>query len=151
MALITYTDKATMNENADIPAVNKVQASDMNEIKSVVNANWNALGDYVVEQGTDYIKYNSGILIQWGYINFTSKLANSYGSIYIPASQISKTFSVAFIDNTYSVVTTALSDVNSFYTTGKTTNSFSGYPISYVARNDAANRYVYFIAIGKWK
>ena len=37
MALITYADKSTMNENASVPAVNKVQASDMNEIKNVVN------------------------------------------------------------------------------------------------------------------
>lgn len=40
MALITYTDKATMNENASVPAINKVQASDMNEIKNVVNTNY---------------------------------------------------------------------------------------------------------------
>ena len=39
MALITYADKSTMNANANVPAVNKVQASDMNEIKSVVNLN----------------------------------------------------------------------------------------------------------------
>ncbi len=39
MAKITYTDKVTMNENADIPAINKCQAADMNEIKSVVNEN----------------------------------------------------------------------------------------------------------------
>lgn len=43
MALITYTDKATMNENTSIPAINKVQASDMNEIKSVVNENYDDL------------------------------------------------------------------------------------------------------------
>lgn len=41
MALITYTNKSTMNENADIPAINKVQASDMNQIKEVVNSNYN--------------------------------------------------------------------------------------------------------------
>jgi hypothetical protein len=40
MAKITYTDKVTMNENADVPAINKVQASDMNEIKNVVNQNY---------------------------------------------------------------------------------------------------------------
>lgn len=36
---ITYTDKETMNENAEIPAINKCQASDLNEIKNVINAN----------------------------------------------------------------------------------------------------------------
>ena len=39
MGKITYTDKVTMNENPNIPAINKVQATDMNEIKTVVNSN----------------------------------------------------------------------------------------------------------------
>ncbi len=36
---ITYDDKQYLNQNADIPATNKVQDTDMNEIKSVVNNN----------------------------------------------------------------------------------------------------------------
>ena len=36
---ITYDDKQYLNQNADIPAINKVQDTDMNEIKSVVNNN----------------------------------------------------------------------------------------------------------------
>ena len=36
---ITYGDKSFLNENANIPATNKVQDTDMNEIKSVVNNN----------------------------------------------------------------------------------------------------------------
>jgi hypothetical protein len=35
---ITYNDKVALNENASVAAINKVQDSDMNEIKSVVNA-----------------------------------------------------------------------------------------------------------------
>lgn len=38
---ITYEDKSYLNQNADIPATNKVQDTDMNEIKSVVNNNAN--------------------------------------------------------------------------------------------------------------
>lgn len=37
MARITYTDKEYLNENQDVPATNKVQDIDMNEIKSVIN------------------------------------------------------------------------------------------------------------------
>ena len=40
---ITYGDKSYLNQNADIPATNKVQDTDMNEIKSVVNNNANEL------------------------------------------------------------------------------------------------------------
>lgn len=35
---ITYSNKADLNSNPSVPATNKVQASDMNEIKTVVNA-----------------------------------------------------------------------------------------------------------------
>lgn len=44
---ITYANKVTLNENADIDAVNKCQASDMNEIKSVVNNNANELSQAI--------------------------------------------------------------------------------------------------------
>lgn len=40
---ITYDDKQYLNQNADIPATNKVQDTDMNEIKAVVNNNANEL------------------------------------------------------------------------------------------------------------
>lgn len=39
MAKVTFEDKITLNENADIPNINKCMASDLNEIKSVVNEN----------------------------------------------------------------------------------------------------------------
>ena len=39
MTKITYQDKSYLNQNANIPLVNKVADTDMNEIKSVVNGN----------------------------------------------------------------------------------------------------------------
>lgn len=36
---LTYGDKQFLNQNADIPATNKVEDTDMNEIKQVVNNN----------------------------------------------------------------------------------------------------------------
>lgn len=39
MAKITYANKSALYENSDIPDINKVKASDMNEIKSCVNNN----------------------------------------------------------------------------------------------------------------
>ena len=53
MAQITYADKSTMNENSSIPAINKCQASDMNEIKSVVNGNYNEVGNITNLTTTD--------------------------------------------------------------------------------------------------
>jgi hypothetical protein len=42
---ITYDNKVTLNENSSIADINKCQASDMNEIKAVVNNNANLMGD----------------------------------------------------------------------------------------------------------
>lgn len=51
MDKITYATKSDINENPSVPASNKVQAVDMNEIKMVVNNNadathvWKTLGN----------------------------------------------------------------------------------------------------------
>ena len=41
MAQITYTNKVALNENPEIADINKVTDDDMNEIKQVVNDNYN--------------------------------------------------------------------------------------------------------------
>lgn len=37
MAKITYNDKSYLNQNVSVPAINKVQDTDLNEIKNVIN------------------------------------------------------------------------------------------------------------------
>ena len=44
MGKITYNDKVKINELTDVPAINKVQDVDMNEIKTSVNTIYDALG-----------------------------------------------------------------------------------------------------------
>lgn len=41
MALITYQNKVASNTNSGVADVNKVKAEDLNEIKTVVNGNYN--------------------------------------------------------------------------------------------------------------
>lgn len=79
MAQITYADKSAMNENSSIPAINKCQASDMNEIKSVVNSNYTELLNAINE--------TSGLLNGLVYTevvtlasNITIKANSNYGS-----------------------------------------------------------------------
>lgn len=45
MGKITYADKETLYTNNDVPANKKVQSSDMNEIKNIVNENDAKVGD----------------------------------------------------------------------------------------------------------
>lgn len=44
MAKITYQDKVALNVNSDIADINKCNASDLNEIKDVVNSNDDNMG-----------------------------------------------------------------------------------------------------------
>lgn len=51
MNKITYADKVAINENTEIPDINKVTDSDMNEIKNVVN-DFISGGDYLTNTPT---------------------------------------------------------------------------------------------------
>jgi hypothetical protein len=53
MAKITYDNKSYLNQNSSIPNVNKVNDTDMNEIKSVVNTNDTNVGDLTNLATTD--------------------------------------------------------------------------------------------------
>lgn len=66
MSKITYTNKVALNENADIPNVNKITDSDMNEIKTVVNNN----DDELITINTKVINITGQIL--WTNSNPTS-------------------------------------------------------------------------------
>lgn len=46
MNLITYADKVALNENPDVPEINKVTADDLNEIKNVINNLIYPIGTY---------------------------------------------------------------------------------------------------------
>lgn len=49
MSKITYADKVTLNENPNVADVNKVKANDLNEIKNVVNANDDNVGNLTTD------------------------------------------------------------------------------------------------------
>lgn len=60
MAKIQFEDKVALNENVNIPDVNKCKATDMNEIKSVVNGNDDEFIQYKMGEtySTDEVKTN---------------------------------------------------------------------------------------------
>lgn len=80
MALITYTDKQTMNTNPTIPEINKVTAGNMNEIKSVVNSIVPNITTQANAEGTINI---GNIGIEWGTVSVSPSSGSSpnyYGS-----------------------------------------------------------------------
>ncbi len=106
---ITYDNKSFLNENSDIADVNKVQDTDMNEIKSVVNNNANELNNlmpttlYENANGTtSNITLNDDISNYSYYEIIYSRQAggNSYGysSLRMPTTYITN---VNFINSIY--------------------------------------------------
>ena len=112
MAKITYENKVALNVNSDIADVNKCNATDLNEIKQVVNENddnttnnSNAIGnlsslnttnknnlvsainEIVVESGTNtngsWLKYANGTMICTKKITFTNVVIDdAWGAVY---------------------------------------------------------------------
>lgn len=115
------------------------------------------VNDFIVEKGGTYatnyyIKYASGIMIQYGRFEVTSALQTALGNVYRTASTVGINLVESFIDTNYTITTTANSAINSFYInpSDKTASSFKGFAIAYVSTT-SATRYIDFIAIGRWK
>lgn len=116
MSKITYTDKVALNINQDVADVNKCNATDMNEIKQVVNENddnttniSNAIGNLsdlitpvvsslvgainsIVESGSNsngsYIKFADGTMVCIKKVEFTGVVINTvWGGVYETASK----------------------------------------------------------------
>ena len=78
MAQITYTNKVALNENPEIADINKVTDDDMNEIKSVVNNNYNKTIQITSTQPTDS---DNKIWIDTGEIaQAHTEITNSYST-----------------------------------------------------------------------
>lgn len=79
MAKITYTNKVALNENPEIADINKVTDDDMNEIKQVVNDNYDHYIEIQPTTPTDsdcklFINPNESVNVYGNYIS------NSYGT-----------------------------------------------------------------------
>ena len=86
---ITYDNKVALNQNADIPDVNKVTDSDMNEIKSVVNNNATELTNLpgtIVESDSNangtYVKFSDGTMICYKNISLNININKEWGNVY---------------------------------------------------------------------
>lgn len=78
MAQITYTNKVALNENPEIANINKVTDDDMNEIKQVVNDNYNNTIQITNTEPTDS---DNKIWIDTGEIaQQVSEITNEYST-----------------------------------------------------------------------
>ena len=178
MSKITYADKEILYNNSDIPANKKCQATDMNEIKKVVNENDDKVGnlnnlntnnksnvinainelttDYIIESGSNangyYEKYANGTMKQWGKAIVTAELKTAHGSSgwFRTASEQFITHPVPFVGETPVVNLTAQAALNIAYISTNNLDKTGFFPLVPVSQA-GATRYVHWTAIGKWK
>jgi hypothetical protein len=149
MAQITYENKVKINDSS-LPAVNKVRDIDMNEIKTVVNENYQELTN-LISNGTGYVKYNDGTLICFG--KTTTPTDIPYGS---ELSEII-TLPQNYINNNFIVVASITSGGSSWAnvicrggaTSENTIRLIAGNYI--VSGSTAKDIILSYITIGKWK
>ena len=121
-----------------------LNASNMNQLQSVIDSGSNTYGSYM--------KFKDGTAIQWGSYSYSNvAITNRYGNLYyaLPTDHI--TLPIAFINNSYNVQYLLSGSIvggiqsNSLKTSYFTTRVFCGNTVS------EANYSVNWLAIGKWK
>ena len=171
MALITYDDKVALNENPSIPDVNKVNASDMNQIKTGVNTNESNIGDLsnlttpvttnivgainsVVESGTGYVKYADGTMICFYTQDITTSVSNAWGStLYISNALTLDNFAQTFL-TTPCIQINVTGGNSSAFVVNATASSTTNPGKIHLSRPQTDTSKLYKInvyAIGRWK
>ena len=174
MAKRTYENKVALNANSDIADINKVNASDLNEIKNVVNENDDNMGllsnlttpnknnlvgaiNSVVESGSntngDYIKYSDGTMICTKKVSFVGlQFTNAWGSVYESPPVELGDYAQEFVDIPLMFVSCAYSTA-AVEGLANTETSYGSVVFYRPIRTDAAtfSYTFYLMAIGKWK
>lgn len=122
MAKIQFENKVALNENTNIPDINKCKAEDLNEIKTVVNGNDDLIGNLSSLDTTDkssvvgainelkkfvgngdegYVIFPNNFKIVWGKVpttKFRDELTKKY-TLNLPINF--ESFNIAFASNIY--------------------------------------------------
>lgn len=113
-------------------ALNDMTAQEIEDFVNTIDAQGANLADYVVEQDTNYTKWNSGKLEQWG---LEASASNANHTVNFP---------VSFASTAYVIIGTNTSGTQAnFMTSSTSVSSFTVYP--------SASTKLYWMAIGKWK
>lgn len=166
MSKITYQNKVTLNENPNVADINKLKADDLNEIKNVVNANddnvgnlanlkttdksslVNAINELIGEFGNNYIKFSNGILISWGTIAVGNVPASNNKIITINLPQ-------NYIDDNYSCVVTKKGSGEYWSFVVETIASRTNSSVSLSIWNNNSDQAILpemnYITVGRWK
>ena len=100
MSKITYANKVAINENSEIPDINKIKDTDMNEIKTVVNNNDDDLIT-INTKLTNLITYSTTETV----VGTWTDNKPLYRKVYIENNPTTGAWAYVNTDNTYNIKT----------------------------------------------
>lgn len=176
MAKITYEYKVALNENSQIPDVNKVNASDMNDIKATVNANDDKVGELsnlttpttssivgainsVVSSGNNtngnYVKYADGTMICYGGKSGDATWSDYWGFCKRSPDNVNNAIALTFpqtFTSTPTVQLTGAQDGSIIAVSVVATSTTTLKVVAFKPSNNSTTNYKFtWLAIGKWK
>ena len=176
MAKITYENKSAINQNSQIPDVNKVNASDMNQIKEAVNVNDDKVGELsdlttpttssivgainsVVSSGSNtngnYVKYADGTMICYGEKSGSTTWSDYWSFCKRSPDSANSALEVTFPQTFISTPIIQLTGNHQGYIFAVNVFSVSTTTLKVVAfkpTSTSSTNYQYsWLAIGKWK
>lgn len=163
---ITYDDKVSM-KTSSLPEENKCTAGNLNEIKSVVNANATELEEVntqvsqIIESGSNangnYVKYADGTMICYKTEIVTTALNKAWGSLYQAQDDVILlgNYAQTFLDVPHIQATVNNKQNGSGAIIARiadsTTTSFGGIVLLRPVSTQSVNYNIDLMAIGKWK
>ena len=176
MAKITYENKSAINQNSQIPDVNKVNASDMNQIKATVNTNDDNVGDLsdlttpvsssivgainsVVSSGSNavgnYVKYADGTMICYGGKSGNATWSDYWGFCKRSPDNANDAIALTFpqtFKSTPTVQLTGDQDGSIFAVSVVVVSTTTLKVVAFKPSQSSNTNYKYtWLAIGKWK
>ena len=156
---ITYDDKTALNSNNDIPNINKVTDSDMNQIKNVVNNNATELTNLpstIIESDSNangnYTKFTDGTLICYKNVSISTNLNNAWGSLYENSTAASLgNWAATFITTPSISVQVANGSGMMIQLVNNVSTTSCGDIYFASATSGSKSTYLSIIGVGKWK
>lgn len=107
----------------------------------------------IIESGSNangnYIKYSDGTMICYGKSLVNAEINTTAGALYRGGS-LQQLFPAEFLQDQVIVTLSPLAPINFAYISGVYTHAFDFFPMAYEART-AGDKYVHYMAIGRWK
>lgn len=133
-----------------------LSAEILNQLQSNVEDAINALPSQIIENGSNtsanYVKYFDGTLIQYGKVNLQTYDSRSAGGLTYWSASETVVLPENYINTEYLVFTNVpIANMNIFTQSNGFALERDQIQVNFMATNNAENRNIHFMTIGRWK